>query len=128
MHEGFGNTGFGRTVHKKTKNRRDAREKAQGKVEKWRDAARAKLWRMREKYKRKVKANEEEMEEKKEQRRENLNPTARQTLPSRKHAKRIRKTCRWSAVPEKPKYSTAEPAERIYGRRFELKEREKEEK
>lgn len=126
MHKGFGKTGFGQTLHKKSENREDAREKAQGKIERWRDEARVKLWKMRKKYKRKVENNEEEMEEKKEQRRENLNPTARQTLPSRKHAQKVRKTCRWSAVPEKPKYSRAEPADRVYGRRFELKEKEKE--
>jgi hypothetical protein len=88
-----------------------------------RDKARIKLLELRRKYKLKVRLNEAKMDARRGERQKSLNPIVHQTMPSRDYAKSLRNPVNWSAVPRKPKYSRVDPKERIYGKRFEIKER-----
>ncbi len=86
----------------------------------WRNKARINLFRLRERYKQKVKSNQALMKYKKTNKIPNLNPTAVVTTLGDKPKSRQYEIT-YSTVPLKPKYSTVKPAERIYGNRWKLK-------
>ncbi len=85
--------------------------------------SRQKILELRRRYKLKVERNEEKMKKRKEHR-EKLGPTCVSLMPSRKKEKQ-RRSAIGSLVPPKPKFSQARThAPRIYGKRFELLEKE----
>ncbi len=119
--QSFGGIRIGR----KQKPRKIINLEMRRRIEKWRDTARMKLMRMRQRYEEKVQRNEMEMARKKEDREKNLNPLSQSLMPSRKYAKMLRNPANWSSVPLKPKYSGAVTTrKRIYGKRFEADNRE----
>jgi len=84
------------------------------KIKQSRYKARINLFRLRERYKLKVKSNQALMRVKKADRLPNLNPTAvKVTLGDKPKSRKYGAT--YSTVPLKPKYSLVKPAKRIYG-------------
>lgn len=100
--------------------------KVRRKMEQWRDNARRKLLEMRRRYKSKVEQNEALMRAKKLNKEKSLNPSVVAFMPSKKFAKMLKGTAKWSGVPAKPKYSRLKPRKRIYGKRWKLLEERKE--
>ncbi len=89
-----------------------------------RDRSRVKLLHARERYKMKVWKHERGMAARKAEQPSKLGPLAVSFMPSKESAKRSRLVQpRWSAVPSKPKYSDVKPKERLYGLRFEAREK-----
>ncbi len=102
------------------------KERIKKRAEQSRDRSRRKILELRKRYETKVERNEEKMQKRKEHR-EKLGPTCVSLMPSRKKEKQKRSAI-GSLVPEKPKFSQARThAPRIYGKRFGLLEKKKEE-
>ncbi len=89
-----------------------------------RDRSRARLLHARERYKLRVWKHERGMDARKAEQPSKLGPLAISLMPPRESAKRSRAAqARWTAIPSRPKYSSVAPKERLYGWRFEARER-----
>jgi len=78
---------------------------------------------MRQRIKTKVERNEEEMKRRKKNLQKSLNPTSILLKPSREYTKKVENPANWSSLPPKPRYSKIDPKLRVYGKRFEVWEK-----
>lgn len=98
---------------------RNKREQIVKKALATRDRARSKLLAVRVKLRRILEQNERKTKLNKTGNMKSLNPTLVSLMPSRKSHAGKNVSTTWSAVPQKPRYSSVQPKKRLYGRRFE---------
>ncbi len=116
--KGFDSIGRGRIgraslMPVKSKTERANQQKAHMDAERWRNKARESILRSRERLKAILLRNEKKTKGRLENRRKNTNPSFFPLI--RRFNRRDRPTFTHSTVPNKPKYSLIEPAERLYG-------------
>lgn len=91
-------------------------DRTRRKMQVWRDKARLKFLEQRRRIKLRVRRNASAMEERKKDREEGLNPLALSTMPESRRL--LKYPASHSTLPEKPRYSSVEPRERLYGNKW----------